>query len=32
MQFLTPKPKIFQVKEFKVQNQPQLNFVDYFDS
>ena len=29
MQFLTPKPKVFWVKVFKVQNQPQQIFVDY---
>ena len=28
MQFLTPKPKIFKVKNVKVQIQPKLNFVD----
>ena len=28
LQFLTPKPKIFQVKKVKVQIQPQLNFDD----
>ena len=27
-QFLTPKPKIFQVKKVKVPNQLKLNFVD----
>ena len=29
LQFLTPKPKIFQVKKVKVQNHLKLNFVDW---